>query len=225
MLTPLLYVRILNITTMYIYMHILNKLFSKIFLVTTNPPNSRYESFVEYYNSVGLNYDLRISTNSSYFKKIYDNSFEINEQEQSLESAYTSILYESYYKNFDSIVILEDDNRFVENFEELFLEFYNNTPSKANVVSRTKSVRLSSIGSRRRRVKQPVRNSNSKFAQSLVYWLGSIMSPSDTYVSKCMLVSSTMPMLSILSLISSPRNSQSCFALAALRGMLCLRKW
>ena len=110
-------------------MHILNKLFSKIFLITTNPPNSRYASFVEYYNSIGLNYDLRISTNSSYFKKIYDNSFEINEQEQSLESAYTSILYESYYKNFDSIVILEDDNRFVENFEELFLEFYNKTPT------------------------------------------------------------------------------------------------
>ena len=110
-------------------MHILNKLFSKVFLLTTNPPNSRYESFVEYYNSIGLNYDLRISTNSSYFKKIYDGSFEINEQEQSLESAYTSIFYESYYKNFESIVILEDDNRFVDNFEEQFLEFYNNVPT------------------------------------------------------------------------------------------------
>ena len=110
-------------------MHILNKLFSKIFLVSTNPPNSRYESFVEYYNSIGLNYDLRISTNSSYFKKIDDCSCEINEQEQSLESAYTSIFYESYYKNFESIVILEDDNRFVDNFEEQFLEFYNNVPT------------------------------------------------------------------------------------------------
>ena len=98
-------------------------------MLTTNPPNSRYESFVEYYNSIGLNYDLRISTNSSYFKKIYDGSFEINEQEQSLESAYTSIFYESYYKNFESIVILEDDNRFVDNFEEQFLEFYNNVPT------------------------------------------------------------------------------------------------
>ena len=58
-------------------MHILNKLFSKIFLVTTNPPNSRYESFAKYYNSVGLNYDLRISTDSSYFRKIYDGSFGI----------------------------------------------------------------------------------------------------------------------------------------------------
>ena len=110
-------------------MHILNKLFSKIFLVTTNPPNSRYESFAKYYNSVGLNYDLRVSTDSSYFRKIYDGSFEINEQEQSLESAYTSIFYESYYKNFESIVILEDDNRFVDNFEEQFLEFYNNVPT------------------------------------------------------------------------------------------------
>jgi len=110
-------------------MHILNKLFSKIFLVSTNPPNSRYESFAKYYNSFGLNYDLRISTDSSYFRKIYDGSFEINEQEQSLESAYTSIFYESYYKNFESIVILEDDNRFVDNFEERFLEFYNNIPT------------------------------------------------------------------------------------------------
>ena len=116
-------------------MHILNKLFSKIFLVSTNPPNSRYESFVEYYNSIGLNYDLRISTNSSYFKKIYDGSFEINEQEQSLESAYTSIFYESYYKNFDSVVILEDDSRCVENFEELFLEFYNNIPTDWNFLN------------------------------------------------------------------------------------------
>lgn len=110
-------------------MHVLNRLFPKVFLVTTDPPNSRYEYFVEYYNSIGLNYDLRIATNYSYFKKIYDGSFEINEQEQSLESAYTSIFYESYYKKFDSIVILEDDNRCVENFEELFLQFYKNLPN------------------------------------------------------------------------------------------------
>jgi hypothetical protein len=109
-------------------MHVLNRLFSKVFLITTEPPNSRLEYFVEYYNSIGLNYDLRVATNSSYFKKVYDGSFEINEQEQSLESAYASIFYESYYKKLDNIVILEDDNRFVENFEELFLQFYKNVP-------------------------------------------------------------------------------------------------
>ena len=116
-------------------MHILNKLFSKVFLVTINPPNSRYELFVEYYNSIGLNYDLRVSINQKFFEVIYDGAHEINSSEQSLASAYTSIFYESYYKNFDSIVILEDDNRFVENFEELFLEFYNNTPTDWNFLN------------------------------------------------------------------------------------------
>lgn len=116
-------------------MHILNKLFSKVFLVTINPPNSRYESFVEYYNSIGLNYDLRVSINQKFFEVIYDGAHEINSSEQSLASAYTSIFYESYYKNFDTIVILEDDNRFVENFEELFLEFYNNTPTDWNFLN------------------------------------------------------------------------------------------
>lgn len=116
-------------------MHILNKLFSKVFLVTINPPNSRYELLVEYYNSIGLNYDLRVSINQKFFEVIYDGTHEINSSEQSLASAYTSIFYESYYKNFDSIVILEDDNRFVENFEELFLEFYNNTPTDWNFLN------------------------------------------------------------------------------------------
>ena len=116
-------------------MHVLNRLFSKVFLITTEPPNSRLDYFVEYYNSIDLNYDLRVATNSSYFKKVYDGSFEINEQEQSLESAYASIFYESYYKKLDNIVILEDDNRFVENFEELFLKFYNNTPTDWNFLN------------------------------------------------------------------------------------------
>ena len=110
-------------------MHILNTLFSDVFLITIAPPNPRYSYFTNHCKDVGLEYKLRIAPRPEYFYKAYDGLFEINEKEQSLQSAYCSIFYEAYYKNLDSIVILEDDNQFLENFENSFLNFYNNIPN------------------------------------------------------------------------------------------------
>ena len=110
-------------------MHILNKLFSDVFLITIAPPNPRYSYFTNHCKDAGLEYNLRIAPRHEYFHKVYDGVFEINEREQSLQSAYCSIFYEAFYKNLDSIVIIEDDNQFLENFENSFLDFYNNVPN------------------------------------------------------------------------------------------------
>lgn len=115
-------------------MHILNKLFSKVFLITINPPNERVSYISEYFSKIELMYDLRVSINQKFFEVINDGQHEINSSEQSLTSAYSSILYECFYKKLKNIVILEDDNIFVDGFEEKFEIFYKNLPDKWDIL-------------------------------------------------------------------------------------------
>jgi hypothetical protein len=113
-------------------MHILNTLFSKVFVITVNPPNERISYISEYFSKLNLNYDLRVAPHYNYFNKLYDGLFEINENEQSLQAAYCNIFYEAYYKNLESIVILEDDNQFIDDFKNSFMQFYENVPEDWN---------------------------------------------------------------------------------------------
>jgi len=115
-------------------MHILNELFSKVFVITVNPPNERASYISDYFSTLNLNYDLRVSTNKSFFHTQYDGNTEINTSEQSLASTYSSILYECFYKQIERIVIIEDDNIFVDRFEEKFGIFYKNLPDTWDVL-------------------------------------------------------------------------------------------
>ena len=78
-------------------MHILNKFFQKVFVITTGCPNERYEYISSYLNRINLNFELRVSVNKSFFTTKTDSNHEINQSEQSLSSQYASIFYENYF--------------------------------------------------------------------------------------------------------------------------------
>lgn len=116
------------------FMHILNKLFQKVFVITTGFPNERYEYISSYLNKINLNFELRVSVNKNFFTAKYDSNHEINQSEQSLSSQYASIFYENYFNKIDSFVILEDDNIFCEDFEMKFENFFKWLPNDWDII-------------------------------------------------------------------------------------------
>jgi hypothetical protein len=115
-------------------MHILNKFFQKVFVITTGCPNERYEYISSYLNRINLNFELRVSVNKSFFTtKIWLNH-EMNQSEQSLSSIYASIFYENYFNKIDSFVVLEDDNIFCDEFESKFQTFFQHLPNEWDVL-------------------------------------------------------------------------------------------
>lgn len=115
-------------------MHILNKLFQKVFVITTGHSNERYEYISSYLNKINLNFELRVSVNKNFFTtKIWLNH-EINQSEQSLSSQYASIFYENFFNKIDSFVVLEDDNIFCDEFESKFQTFFQHLPNEWDVL-------------------------------------------------------------------------------------------
>ena len=115
-------------------MHILNKFFQKVFVITTGCPNERYEYISSYLNRINLNFELRVSVNKSFFTTKTDSNHEINQSEQSLSSQYASIFYENYFNKIDSFVVLEDDNIFCDKFESKFQTFFQHLPNEWDVL-------------------------------------------------------------------------------------------
>ena len=115
-------------------MHILNKFFQKVFVITTGCPNERYEYISSYLNRINLNFELRVSVNKSFFTTKTDSNHEINQSEQSLSSQYASIFYENYFNKIDSFVVLEDDNIFCDEFESKFQTFFHHLPNEWDVL-------------------------------------------------------------------------------------------
>ncbi len=52
-------------------MHILNKLFSKVFVITIGTSNERYDYISSYLTNLNINYELRVSVNKNFFESIY----------------------------------------------------------------------------------------------------------------------------------------------------------
>ena len=115
-------------------MHILNKFFQKVFVITVGIPNERYTYISSYLNKLNIEYELRVSANKKFFESKYQGDHNINQSEQSLSSQYASIFYENYYRNIDSFVILEDDNMFCDDFESKFENFFNWLPNDWDVI-------------------------------------------------------------------------------------------
>jgi GR25 family glycosyltransferase involved in LPS biosynthesis len=115
-------------------MHILNKYFNKIYVITVCPPNERVSHIYSYFKSINLNFELRVSSHTNFLKNFIYGNASVNENEQSLTSNYASIIYESYYNNLENFVILEDDNFFNNNFENDFEYFYKNLPTDWDVL-------------------------------------------------------------------------------------------
>jgi len=115
-------------------MHILNKFFQKVFVITVGIPNERYAYISSYLNKLNIEYELRVSANKKFFESKYHGDHNINQSEQSLSSQYASIFYENYYRNIDSFVILEDDNMFCDDFESKFENFFNWLPNDWDVI-------------------------------------------------------------------------------------------
>jgi len=115
-------------------MHILNRLFKKIYVITVSPPNDRIIHFTNYFKNIDLTFDLRISSHKKFFNEFIHGETHINESEQSLTANYASIIYESYYNDIENFVILEDDNIFNDNFNEEFELFYKNLPDDWDVL-------------------------------------------------------------------------------------------
>lgn len=115
-------------------MHILNKFFQKVFVITVGIPNERYTYISSYLNKLNIEYELRVSANKKFFESKYHGDHNINQSEQSLSSQYASIFYENYYRNIDSFVILEDDNVFCDDFESKFENFFNWLPNDWDVI-------------------------------------------------------------------------------------------
>lgn len=109
-------------------MHVFNKVFDKIFLITTDLPNERYSYISNHLNGCGIDYDMRIAPPKDFYNTRYVGEHDINCSEQSLSSEYASLIMESIYKKYKSVVFIEDDTKFSENFNEDFMLFYNNTP-------------------------------------------------------------------------------------------------
>ena len=115
-------------------MNVFNKLFDKVFLITTDLPNERYSYISKHLNDMDLKYDLRVSVNSDMFKDIFWENCYIQSGAQSLSSHYMTLCMESVYKKYETIVIIEDDIKFIDDFQKLFLEFYNELPSDWDII-------------------------------------------------------------------------------------------
>ena len=80
-------------------MNVFNKLFDKVFLITTDLPNERYSYISKHLNDMDLKYDLRVSVNSDMFEDIFWENCYIHSAAQSLSSHYMTLCMESVYKN------------------------------------------------------------------------------------------------------------------------------
>lgn len=115
-------------------MHILNKLFEKVLVITIGLPNERYEYISSYLSKLNIEHEIRVSVNKNFFEPKSHNNHDINQSELSLTSLYSSIFYENYYNNISSFVVLEDDNMFCDGFESKFENFFKSIPNDWDII-------------------------------------------------------------------------------------------
>lgn len=121
-------------------MNVLNEVFEKVFVITTLNDVERTDYIKELLDSINLNYEFFTAPNSFYIKNnINDYSYYPVEcappEVYSLLTANQCILSNCIYNNINSVLIIEDDIKIENNWEELFLEFIKTIPNDWGIVN------------------------------------------------------------------------------------------
>jgi GR25 family glycosyltransferase involved in LPS biosynthesis len=121
-------------------MNVLNEFFQKVFVVTTLNDVERTGYIKRLFSSIGLTYEFFTAPNSFYIKNtINDYSYYPDEcappEVYSLLTANQSILSNCIYNNIDSVLIIEDDIKLENGWENLFLEFIKTVPDDWGILN------------------------------------------------------------------------------------------
>lgn len=112
----------------------INDIVDAVYVITVSDNSDRYEYINNYLNKLNINFILKVSVDKTFFQEFVWDKHHVNKSEQSLSSTYASIFYESIYKKYDKILILEDDNKFIIDFDIEFNKFFTHLPEKWDIL-------------------------------------------------------------------------------------------
>lgn len=114
----------------------LHRFVDKVFLITTINSN-RYGYISSHLKKNDIEYQIIVSPNYEIITEKIKvlHSGEDTRPALSLLSAYQSIIEMSKLYDYKKIAIVEDDCFFVDEWKELFIDFYNNIPSQWDVLN------------------------------------------------------------------------------------------
>jgi len=110
---------------------ILNKIFQKVFVITSYATQDRLERLVPYLEKLHIDYELIISPKKKYLSEF--DSYTVGEQ--SLVSGYESVFLYAKTKNIKTFCVLEDDIVFVEDFERKIKKLFQDLPKDWNIIN------------------------------------------------------------------------------------------
>ena len=116
--------------------NIINNYFPHVFLISTVEDTGRQRHTMNYLDSLGIKYNLRIAPYNGRLQGVHCDDFVrgwnpehyLHPGAESLRLCYASIFAECIYTNIDSILILEDDVVFEPDFEIKFDRFMQHLP-------------------------------------------------------------------------------------------------
>ena len=123
--------------------NIINNYFPHVFLISTVEDTGRQRHTMNYLDSLGVRYNLRIAPHTNFLQGVlcddfvhsWDAKSYTHVGAMSLRLCYLSIFAECIYTNKEKILILEDDVVFEPGFDTNFKNFMDNVPSNWDLLN------------------------------------------------------------------------------------------
>jgi hypothetical protein len=116
-------------------MNVLNKSFSKIYIISSYATQNRLNDLLPFLNDENISYELVISPKKKYFKDAVDDNSLMEMGSYSLLSVNESIFLKESYIKSDSFLIFEDDVSFDMNYIEKLKLFINQIPKNWDIIN------------------------------------------------------------------------------------------
>lgn len=115
-------------------MNILNKLFERIYIITTSIQTDRHSYIKRLAREENLQCDIKFAPNRKYCKDfenldLWGGMRSDNSAYTSLTSTYYSIFSESLYHEYNNILVFEDDIKFENDYGRKIVDFMQNVPN------------------------------------------------------------------------------------------------
>lgn len=116
-------------------MNILNKLFDKIYIISSFSTQNRITNLIQFLNINDVKYEYVIAPKKKYFNDYNEEKLWLGKGAFSLLSANESIFLKENYTKSNSFCILEDDVWFDSNYKEKLDVFFKSLPNDWDVLN------------------------------------------------------------------------------------------
>lgn len=115
--------------------NILNDIFEKIFVIISHDTLDRLDELTAFFSSENIEFEFIVSPRKKYFSTHINKDIDMGNGAISLLCANESIFMRSRICSYNSILVFEDDIRFIDDYKSKILNFYQNLPTDWEILN------------------------------------------------------------------------------------------